>query len=143
MLQEYIRNVLVVSVLCYRACFHGGKLQVFYLMLHMFHTYVVSVCSKWFIRFIRMLHSNVSCCMCFILFGESTGAWSDGGTALAPENGPRRAGGRRLRRDGGGVRVQDEADDFESRRTGHAAGARRVIWTRGRCDKAGARVGRE
>jgi hypothetical protein len=100
MLQEYVRNILVVSVLCYSACFHGGKLQVFYLMLHMFHTYVVSVCSKWFICFIRMLHSNVSCCTCFILFEESTGAGSDDGTTLAPENGPRRARGRRLRCDG-------------------------------------------
>jgi len=73
MLQEYVRNVLAVSVLCCSACFHGGKLQVFYLMLHMFHIYVASVCSKWFIRFIRMLHLNISCCTCFILFGESVG----------------------------------------------------------------------
>ena len=90
MLQEYVRNVLAVSVLCCSACFHGGKLQVFYLMLHMFHTCVASVCSECFIRFIRMLHSNVSCCTCFILFGESTGAGSNGGTTRASESdGPR------------------------------------------------------
>ena len=68
----------------------------------MFHTYVASVCSKCFIRFKQMLHSNVSCCMCFILFGELTHAGSDGGTAWAPKNGPRRAGGWRSWRDGVG-----------------------------------------
>jgi hypothetical protein len=90
---------------------------VFYLMLYMFHIYVASVCSRCFIRFIRMLYSNVSCCTCFILFGESTAVGSDGGTTYAPENGPRRAGGRRSGRDGGGVRVWDEAGGFESRQT--------------------------
>jgi hypothetical protein len=33
--------------------------------LHMFHTHVVSVCSKCFICFRHMLHS-FSCCKCFI-----------------------------------------------------------------------------
>ena len=84
MLQEYVLNVLAVSVLCCSACFHGGKLQVFYLMLHMFHTHVASVCSECFIHFIRMLHSNVSCCTYFILYGESMGTGSDGGMARAP-----------------------------------------------------------
>jgi len=121
MLKEYVRNVLVVSGLCCSACFHGGKLQVFYLMLHMFHTYVASVCSKCFIRFIRMLRSNVSCCTCFILFGVN-GTGSDGGTARAPENGPRRAGDRRSGHDEGGVRVRDEVGSFESRRTWCAVG---------------------
>jgi len=84
MWQEYVRNVLAVLVLCCSACFHGVKLQVFYLILHMFHTYVASVCFKRFIRFIQILHLNVSCFMCFILFGESMGAGSDGGMARAP-----------------------------------------------------------
>jgi hypothetical protein len=97
-------------------------LQVFYLMLHMFHTYVASVCSKCFICFIRMLHPNVSCCTCFILFGESIGAGSDDGMTRAPENGPRQVGGRQSGRDGCGVRVRDKAGGFESRRTGCAAG---------------------
>jgi hypothetical protein len=38
------------------------------------HTYVVSVCSRCFICFRRMLYSSVSCCMCFMLFGGSGGA---------------------------------------------------------------------
>jgi hypothetical protein len=46
MLQEYVPNVSVVSVLCGSTCFHGRKLQVFYLMLHMFHIYVARICSK-------------------------------------------------------------------------------------------------
>jgi hypothetical protein len=71
------------------------------------------------------------------------GAGSDGGTARAAENGPRRAGGRLSGHDGSRVGVQDEAGGFEFRRTGRAAGARRVVWTHGRCDRAGARVGRE
>ena len=41
------------------------------------------------------------------------------------------------------VGVRDEAGGFESRRTGRAVGVRRVVWTRGRCDRVGARVGRE
>jgi hypothetical protein len=122
MLQEYIRNVSAILVLCCSACFHGVKLQVFYLILHMFHTYVISVCSKYFIHFIQMLHSNVLYYTCFILFGESVGAWSDDGMARAPKNGPRWAGGCWSGRDGGGVRVRDEAGDFESRRTGRATG---------------------
>jgi hypothetical protein len=39
-------------------------------MLHIFHTYVASVCFRYFICFVRMLHSSVLCCMCFMLFGE-------------------------------------------------------------------------
>jgi hypothetical protein len=141
MLQEYVPNVSAVSVLRGSTCFHGRKLQVFYLMLHMFYIYVVSVCSKCFIRSIRMVHSNVSCCTYFILFGRGVG--SDGSTTRAPENGPRQAGDRRSGRDRGGVCVRDEAGGFKSRRTERVAGARRVVWTRGRCDRASAHVGRE
>ena len=86
-----------------------------------------NVCSKYFIRFLRMLHLNVSCCTCFILFGESTGVGRDGGMARTSKNGQRRAGGRRSRRDGGGVGERDKVGGFESRRRGHAAGVRRVI----------------
>ena len=89
MLQEYVLNVSAISFLCCSKCFHVARV----LSGCMFHTYVASVCSKCFIRFKWMLHSNISCCMCFILFGELTHAWSDGGTAWAPENGPWRARG--------------------------------------------------
>jgi hypothetical protein len=48
-----------------------------------------------------MLHSNVSCCTCFMLF-EQLGAWdSDGGMTRALGNGAQRAGGRGARRAGG------------------------------------------
>jgi len=63
MLQEYVRNVLAVSVLCCSACFHGGKLQVFYLMLHMFHTCVASVLSGSCISFthtLQVFHLDVA-----------------------------------------------------------------------------------
>jgi hypothetical protein len=57
----------------------------------MLQVYVLNVLSI----FIRMLHSNVSCCTCFVLFGKSTGVGS-GGTAWAPEmgRGELEAGGR-------------------------------------------------
>ena len=112
-LQEYVINVSAISVLCCSTCFHGRKLQVFYLMLHMFYTQVASVSSKCFIRFIQILHSNISCRTCFILFGESMDAGSDGGTAQALENGLRRARGRRSGRDGDRVGMRDEAGGFE------------------------------
>jgi poly(3-hydroxybutyrate) depolymerase len=37
---------------------------VFIWMLHMFYTYVASVCPKCFICFKCMLHLSVSCCKC-------------------------------------------------------------------------------
>ena len=40
--------------------------KCFIWMLHMFHTHVASVCSKYFICFKRMLHSSVSCCKYFV-----------------------------------------------------------------------------
>jgi hypothetical protein len=66
-------------------------LQVLYLILYMFHTYIASVCSKCFIHFILILHSNVSYCMSFILFGESMDTGTDGGMARVPENRSRQA----------------------------------------------------
>jgi len=39
MLQQYVPNVLNVSVLCCNKCFHVASCKCFYLMLHMFHTY--------------------------------------------------------------------------------------------------------
>jgi hypothetical protein len=64
----------------------------------MFHIYVKNVCFKCFIHFIRILHSSVSCCMCFMLFGESkeSGEWWY--MAPASENGPRWAGGQGMGR---------------------------------------------
>jgi hypothetical protein len=58
----------------------------------MLQVYVLNILSI----FIRMLHSNVLCCKCFVLFGKSTGAGSDGGMAWAPEmgRGELEAGGR-------------------------------------------------
>jgi hypothetical protein len=118
-------------------------------MLHMFHTYVASVCSKCFIRFIRMLHSSVSCC------SESEGAqgvmvawhgrWVMMGARRAGVGrwGAQRAGVLRTGHTGGsrsgvtrgGVRLCDGANGLESRRTGRAARARRVVWTSGRYDR--------
>jgi hypothetical protein len=85
---KYLSNVSTIFSLMLQYMFSCCKLQVFYLVLHMFDTHVTSVCSRCFIRFIRMLHSSVSCCL------ESQGVRGiDGGTTRAQENGPRRAGG--------------------------------------------------
>jgi hypothetical protein len=75
---NYVSNISAVSVLCYSKCF--------YLMLYMFYTYVASVCSRCFIHFIWILHSSVSCCTCFMLFGESKGTGSHSGTARELSN---------------------------------------------------------
>jgi hypothetical protein len=94
------------------------------------------------------LHSSVSCCMCFMLFGESGGVGSDGGMARQPGNVVRRAGGqwtgRAMRRcptdearsghGGGGVRVRGEANGLESRQTERVVHARRVVRIREHCD---------
>jgi hypothetical protein len=95
--QTYVASVLDVahvSHICCKNMFQMFQLFQSYVAVHvfmvascklfdvvLFHTHVASGCSKCFIRFIRMLHSNVSCCTCFILFGELMGAGSDGGTA--------------------------------------------------------------
>ena len=65
MLQVYVLNVSVVSILRCNKCFHVASCKFFIWMLHMFHTHVASVCSKYFICFRRMLHSSVSCYKCF------------------------------------------------------------------------------
>jgi hypothetical protein len=132
MLQQNIFQIFQpFSVLRCSTCFHVRKLQVFYLVLHMFHIHVASVCSKCFIRFIQMLHSSVSRCL------ESRDVRGrDGGTTWAQGNGPRKARGQwtgcAARRcpadeehlgplvgcDGGGVRVRDGTNSLESRQTG-------------------------
>jgi hypothetical protein len=78
----------------------------------MFHIYVVSVCSMFH------LFQMYIALKCFMLFGESGGAGSDGGIALASGNGEWRAEDRRTwHADGGGsnrgrwggLRVRDES----------------------------------
>jgi hypothetical protein len=61
MLQEYVPNIIVVSFLCCIKYFHVTNSKCFIWILHMFHTYVASICSKCFICFTHMLHSSVSC----------------------------------------------------------------------------------
>jgi hypothetical protein len=102
MLQEYVLNVSAVSVLCCSTCFHGRKCQVFYLMLHMFHTYVASVCFKYFIRFIgcciQMFHvARISYCL------ESQ--WAQG--VMVARHGRRRMGHDKLETDGRGATGRD------------------------------------
>jgi hypothetical protein len=64
MLQEYVRNASAVSILRCNKCFYVASVLsgCCICFIHMF----VSVCSKCFICFRRMLHSNVSCCKCFV-----------------------------------------------------------------------------
>ena len=63
MLQQYVPNVLAVSILCCSisvfSCYN-----YFIWMLHIFHTHVASVCPKCFICFKCMLDSSVFCCKC-------------------------------------------------------------------------------
>jgi hypothetical protein len=49
-------------VLCCNKCFHVASYKCFIWILHMFHIYVASVCSKYFICFRLMLYSSVSHC---------------------------------------------------------------------------------
>jgi hypothetical protein len=141
-----VAYVYVSHIFCSK-CFHVASCKCFYLMLHMFHIYVTIVCSKCFIRYIRMLHSSVSCCTCFMLFEEprSAGIYGDTARTLG-NNGVRQARGRQT---GHAVRwgcrseaqwergaVQDGANGLEFRRTGRAVRARRIMC--GRCDRIGA-----
>ena len=128
-------------VLCCNKCFHVTSYKCFIWMLHVFHTYVGSVCSRCFIRFIRMLHLSVLCCS-GIQGGAGSGALC---TARAPGDEERRAGGRQTGRaacrcpangarcggrrsghNGGRVHMR-ERNDLESKGTRRAARARRVV----------------
>jgi hypothetical protein len=61
MSQEYVRNVLAVSVLCCNKCFHIASYKCYIWMLHMFYTHVSSICSNFFFFCFRhMLHPSVS-----------------------------------------------------------------------------------
>jgi hypothetical protein len=67
MLQEYVRNVSVVSILCCNKCFHVASRKCFYLDVALFHIHVAGVCSKCFICFRCMLPKKVfSCCKCVV-----------------------------------------------------------------------------
>jgi hypothetical protein len=89
-----VAYVYVSHIFCSK-CFHVASCKCFYLMLHMFHIYVTIVCSKCFIRYIRMLYSSVSCCTCFMLFEEPRSAGIYGDTARTLGNdGVRQARGR-------------------------------------------------
>jgi hypothetical protein len=61
MLQKYIQNVSVISVLCCNKCFHVAICKCFFDVTCVSHTHVAIVCSKYFICFSRMLHPSVSC----------------------------------------------------------------------------------
>ena len=106
MLQEYVRNVSVVLVLCCNRCFHVASCNCFIWMLHMFQTHVASVCSKYFICFRHMLHSSVSCCKCFVfqryvqrVMGAWPGRWGKGVVSRGLADGAHDAPGvRRTRR---------------------------------------------
>jgi hypothetical protein len=93
---EYVQNVWSVSVYCCNKCLHVASCKCFIWMLHMFHIYVASVCSKCYICFRLMLHSNVSCFTCFRV--SEVCSKSHGGTAWALGEEARRAGGRQMRR---------------------------------------------
>jgi hypothetical protein len=93
MLQQYVLNVLAVSVLCCSKCFHVASCKCFIWMLHMFHIHVASVRFGCFIYFTHMLHSTISCYTCFMLFRESGGTGCEGGTTRVPGNEARRARG--------------------------------------------------
>jgi hypothetical protein len=123
----YCNNCLV---LCCSKYFHVASCKCFIWMLHMYHTYVVSVNFRCFICFRRISQSSVSCCTCF-MFGEFEArgvmmAWHgvrSGCNALGPgdwdSTGQGTLAGQGERLDGWG-RVK-------SRQTGQTARARRVI----------------
>ena len=87
MLQEFVRNVSAISVVCCNKCFHVVICKCFIWMLHMFHTYVAIVCSKYFICFRRMLLPSVSCFRGGESWGHGLGAggWGAAIRGLAVE----------------------------------------------------------
>jgi hypothetical protein len=52
-LQEYVPMISVVSVLCCIKCFYVASCKCFIYIMHMFYTYILTVCSKCFISFRR------------------------------------------------------------------------------------------
>jgi hypothetical protein len=73
MFHRYCKSMLhapmisAVSVLRCSKRFHVASCKCFMSMLHMFHTYVSSICSKYFICFRRILHSSVFMLQMFIV----------------------------------------------------------------------------
>jgi hypothetical protein len=95
MLQEYVRNILDVSFLCWNKCFHVASCRYFIWMLYMFYTHVASECPNCFIC------SDVCCFQVFHVASVcvlEVCSKSHGGTARAPGKGARRAGGRQMGR---------------------------------------------
>jgi hypothetical protein len=56
MLQQYVLNVSTVFVLCCSKCFNFVSCKCFYLMLHMSHTHIATICS-------RCLSVSYGCCI--------------------------------------------------------------------------------
>jgi hypothetical protein len=88
------QNVSSVLVFCCSKYFYIASCKCSIRMLHMFSHICCSVCSRCFICFRRMLHSSVSCCTCFILFGESEGVLPSRQTVLTCGQAARETYGR-------------------------------------------------
>jgi hypothetical protein len=93
MLQEYVRNVLAVSVLCCNKYFHVANCKFFMWMLRMFHT----LCCKCMFQIFYLRQTYVAFkCFVFqryvqIVMEHGPGAWGRGAASRWPANGARSA----------------------------------------------------
>jgi hypothetical protein len=163
MLQEYIQNVSVVSVLCCNKCFHVAICKCFIWMLHMFHTHIVIICSKCFICFSSMLLLSISCVIGREAWGARPGCRGMGATSHGPAVGahrahrilwivlmpalgslpPRDIGGARGRSGERGVsrgRMGVRTSSHGERGGGQGKGAAGTTFSEGACDEGGANV---
>jgi hypothetical protein len=101
MLQQYIPNVSPIPVFRCSKCFHIVSCKCSIWMLHMFSHIYCKCMFQIFHLFQTYVALSVSCYTCFMLFEESGGAGSDGGTAQTLGNGARWADGRLHARVGG------------------------------------------
>jgi hypothetical protein len=96
MLQKYVRNILVVLVLCCNKYFHVATCKCFIWMLYIFHTHVANVYSKCFIC------SDICCIQVFYVvivsyfigmfresWGHGPGVEGSGAMSRGPVNGAR------------------------------------------------------
>jgi hypothetical protein len=130
-------DVAYVSHICYNYMFQMFQsylsvsdfhvASVFIWMLHIFHTYVATVCSRWFICFIHILSSSVSYSTCFMLFGE-LGAWA----VMVPRYGCREMGSDELGASGRGALG---ASGWGAMGTGSACGVGLMALNRGGQDE--------
>jgi hypothetical protein len=93
MLQQYVSNVLTVSILCCSTWFYVASYNFW--MVHVFHTHVASACSKYFIYFqtyVAFKCFHVASVLCYSVGGKlgtsGLGVWRASGSSGQGRSGP-------------------------------------------------------